>query len=106
MNWLFIYEEKNNQTTWSTPKGFGDALRRQNVNLIEYTFADSSRVKLPQKNFFYDHKIKVVLIFFAGKSISLEEELKRIKKENKIIIVNELGDEPQTLIQNKERVDI
>ena len=86
------------------PKGFGEALRSQNINLIEYTFNDSSQVILPKKEFFENNNIGVVLIFFAGKSFSLEEELKRIKSENNLFIVNELGDEPQTLIHNKERV--
>lgn len=104
MNWLFIYEKKNNTEIWSTPKGFADALRSQKINLFEYTFSDPKNVNLPKKIYFDNNKIKVVLIFFAGKSISLESEIKRIKSENEIYIINELGDEPQTLVKNKERV--
>lgn len=106
MNWLFIYEDKNEKNEWSTPKGFGDAIRSQNINLIEYTFKDPSLVILPKKEFFVNNDIGVVLIFFAGRSFSLEEELKRIKSENELFIVNELGDEPQTLVHNKERVSL
>ena len=30
----------------TTPKGFGEALNELNINLLEYTFQDSKRVKL------------------------------------------------------------
>ena len=45
MNWLFIYEDKNNKKTWSTPKGFGEALGELNINLLEYTFQDSKKAR-------------------------------------------------------------
>ena len=48
----------------------------------------------------------VLLVFFAGKSLSLENELIRIKKETNILLINELGDEPQTLIKNDIRAEI
>ena len=105
-NWLFIYEDKNNSQNWSTPSGFGKALKELNISIIEYTFSNPNNVTLPNKEFIEANNISVLLVFFAGKSLSLENELIRIKRETNILLINELGDEPQTLIKNDIRAEI
>ena len=105
-NWLFVYEDKNNSKNWSTPSGFGKALKEINTKIIEYTFSNPKNVNLPNKKFIEEKNILVLLVFFAGKSLSLENELVRIKKETNVLIINELGDEPQTLVKNDVRAEI
>ena len=83
-NWLFIYEDKNNSQNWSTPSGFGKALKELNISIIEYTFSNPNNVTLPNKEFIEANNISVLLVFFAGKSLSLENELIRIKRETSL----------------------
>ena len=65
--------------------------------LIRYTFKNFNDFKLPEKKFFLENNITVLLSFYAGKSKILENELIRVKKEVPIVLISELGDEPQTL---------
>ena len=81
------------------------SIRDLNVDVIKYTFKNPNNFKLPE-NFSFENNIKVLLSFYAGKSEILENELIRVKKEVPIVLISELGDEPQTLIHNKVRARI
>ena len=50
-----------------------------NVDVIRYTFKNFNDFKLPEKNFFLENKVTVLLSFYAGKSKILEKELKKLK---------------------------
>ena len=107
VSWLFVYHQDDiSYNEWSLPKGFEGALRDLNVDVIKYTFKNPNNFKLPEKKFFLENNIKVLLSFYAGKSEILENELIRVKKEVPIVLISELGDEPQTLIHNKIRARI
>ena len=83
-NWLFVYEDKSISQNWSTPSGFGKALKDLNIKLLEYTFSNPNNITLPTKDFIEEKNITVLLVFFAGKSFSLENELIRIKRETNV----------------------
>ena len=107
VSWLFVYHQDDiSYNEWSLPKGFERALIDLNVDVIRYTFKNFNDFKLPEKNFFLENKVTVLLSFYAGKSKILERELIRVKKEVPIVLISELGDEPQTLIHNKVRARI
>ncbi len=76
------------------------ALKNQGLNLIEFDFINPENFIFPENDYFLKNNIAVVISFYAGKCLILEKGLKRIKEELGIIIVCELGDEPQTLIHN------
>ena len=104
-NWLFIYHDISDEG-WSTPKGFATALEHEGINLFKFRFSNPNRFSLPEKDFFIENNIKVAISFYAGKSLILEKELIRLKNDLGILIVCELGDEPQTLINNSIRASI
>ena len=104
-NWFFAYHDTSDEG-WSTPKGFALALENEGINLFKFRFSNPKNFSFPEKDFFIKNKIKVAISFYAGKSLILEEELMRLKNELGIFIVCELGDEPQTLINNSIRASI
>lgn len=104
-NWFFIYHA-NSIKEWSTPKGIASALKKLGINLIEFTFNNPDNFNLPPNEYFIKNQISTVLTFYAGKNKILEKDLLRLKNELNIIIVCELGDEPQTLIHNDQIVRI
>lgn len=51
------------------------------------------------------NKYDVIIIFYAGPSISFDGELKKLKENTKTKIFLELGDEPQTYPHNQQRIN-
>ena len=102
-SWYFIYHHIPNQK-WSCPIGFADELENQGVSLIKYNILNLQDFKLPSKKEVISKNISVLLIFFCGYSDLLIKELKKFRAENpKVIIINELADEPQTRVLNYTR---
>jgi len=104
-NWFFIHHNPHKEE-WSTPKGFILALRDSGIKVFDYSFEDPNNFLFPSNKYFIDNEISVAISFYAGKNEILEKGLSKIKRELNIIIISELGDEPQTLSQNARKVEI
>jgi hypothetical protein len=63
-------------------------------------------VVLPSCDELNRRQISVLLVFYAGRSEALERELLRIRQGTDLLLVNELGDEPQTRHLNAVRVQL
>ena len=64
-------------------------------------------IKMPTAKEIEIRNIKVILIFYAGYNDKLNQSLIKFKKDfPNIIIINELGDEPQTRKLNYTRAAI
>ena len=107
MRWCFTYHDPNpNSAEWTLPRGFAAALRAEGVELWTVPFADPAQVQLPSCEAFAERGIAVLLVFYAGRSPALERELLRLRLGTDLLIVNELGDEPQTRPLNAQRVQL
>ena len=94
--WYFIYHH-NPIEKWSLPRGFAEELEKQKIYLIRKEVSDPNLMELPSEKEIRIKKIKVVLIFYAGYNEKLNNNLINFKKNfPNIILINELGDEPQT----------
>ena len=103
--WCFLYHH-HNQEEWSLPRGFAYELEQQGINVKRLEFDQPKDFKLPNKNFLIKNNISVLLIFYAGSSTNLDNQLPLFKKKfPEIIIINELGDEPQTQKHNLIRAE-
>tara|TARA_A100001388_G_C28698399_1_gene464877 strand:+ start:83 stop:997 length:915 start_codon:yes stop_codon:yes gene_type:complete len=104
--WYFTYHH-NPKNEWSTPKGFAEELEKQNINLIRNEVSNPKNMELPSANQIEKENIKVVLVFYAGYNEKLNDNLINFKKNHpKVILINELGDEPQTRNLNYVRAAI
>jgi hypothetical protein len=102
--WCFLYHH-DNQEEWSLPRGFAHELEKGGINVKRLEFNDPKDFKLPNKKFLITNNISVLLIFYAGSSSNLDYQLPLFKKKYpEVIIINELGDEPQTQKYNMIRV--
>ena len=107
MTWCFVYHDPQPETAdWTLPRGFGEALQAEGVPLWTVTFADPERVQLPSAAELQQRGVTVLLVFYAGRSRALEQELLRLRLALPLLIVNELGDEPQTRHLNATRVQL
>lgn len=104
-NWFFIHHDPASEE-WSTPKGFILALRDSGIKVFDYYFEDPNNFLFPSNEYFIDNEISVAISFYAGKNEILEKGLLKIKQELNIFIICELGDEPQTLSKNANKVEI
>tara|TARA_B100001248_G_C27392306_1_gene463196 strand:+ start:2445 stop:3338 length:894 start_codon:yes stop_codon:yes gene_type:complete len=94
--WYFSYHH-NPRQRWSLPRGFAEELENQAIKVIRNECSDPNLFKLPSEKEIERENIKVVLIFYAGYNFQLNNKLIRFKKEfPQVILINELGDEPQT----------
>ena len=94
--WYFTYHH-NPKQKWSLPRGFAEELENQEIKVIRNEYSDPNLFKLPSAKEIEKENIKVVLIFYAGYNFELNINLIRFKKEfPQVILINELGDEPQT----------
>ncbi len=94
--WYFSYHH-NPEYLWSLPKGFAEELENQNINVIRNECSNPNLMRLPTAEEIKTKNINVVLIFYAGYNEILNKNLIKFKKEfPKVILINELGDEPQT----------
>ncbi|MBM5820691.1 MAG: hypothetical protein FJ070_11525, partial [Cyanobacteria bacterium K_DeepCast_150m_m2_101] len=91
---------------WTLPRGFAAALQVEGVELWNVPFLDPSQVVLPSCEELKRRQIDVMLVFYAGRSEALERELLRIRQGIDLLLVNELGDEPQTRHLNAVRVQL
>ena len=104
--WYFAYHH-NPKQQWSLPRGFAEELENQKIRLIRKEVSDPNMMTLPSANQIETKKIKVVLIFYAGYNEKLNKNLINFKKNYpKVILINELGDEPQTRKLNYTRVAV
>jgi hypothetical protein len=107
MRWCFVYHDPApTSEAWTLPRGFAAALRAEGVELWTSAFTDPSHVALPSCEELQRRQISVLLVFYAGRSEALERELLRIRQGTELLIVNELGDEPQTRQLNAVRVQL
>ena len=107
MRWCFAYHDPEpGSGAWTLPRGFAAALRAEGVELWSYPFVDPSTVTLPTCEELIQRQISVLLVFYAGRSEALEQELLRIRQGTDLLLVNELGDEPQTRPLNAVRVQL
>ena len=94
--WFFTYHHIPNEK-WSLPRGFADELENQKINLIRKEVSDPNLMKMPTAEEIKIKRIRVVRIFYAGYNEKLNKSLVDFKKNfPNIILINELGDEPQT----------
>jgi len=104
--WYFTYHHITNEK-WSLPRGFADELENQKINIIRKEVSDPNLMRMPTAEEIKSEKIKVVLIFYAGFNENLNKSLINFKKDfPNIILINELGDEPQTKKFNHIRAAI
>ena len=104
--WYFTYHHIPKEQ-WSLPRGFADELENQKVNLIRKEVSDPNMIAMPTAEEIEIKNIKVVLIFYAGYNDKLNKSLIKFKKDfPEIILINELGDEPQTRKHNYIRAAI
>jgi len=107
LRWCFAYHYPDpSSEAWTLSRGFAAALRAEGVELWCHTFSDPGKVVLPSCEELNHRQVSVLLVFYAGRSESLERELLRIRLGTKLLIVNELGDEPQTRHLNLLRVQL
>ena len=104
--WYFAYHH-NSEYEWSLPRGFAEELENQEIKVIKNECSDPNLFRLPSAKEIENENIKVVLIFYAGFNFQLNNNLIRFKKEfPQVILINELGDEPQTRKLNYIRAAI
>ena len=104
--WYFTYHH-NPKQKWSLPRGFAEELKIQKVPLIVDEVSDPDNMRLPSAREIKKENIKVVLIFYAGYNNKLNKNLIKFKKDfPEIILINELGDEPQTMNLNYIRASV
>jgi len=107
MRWCFVYHDPEPASAaWTLPRGFAAALQAEGVELWNVPFLDPSQVVLPSCEELKRRQIDVMLVFYAGRSEALERELLRIRQGTDLLLVNELGDEPQTRHLNAVRVQL
>ena len=107
MRWCFAYHDPEpGSAAWTLPRGFAAALQAEGVELWSVPFINPSQVVLPSCDELNQRKISVLLLFYAGRSEALERELLRIRQGTDLLLVNELGDEPQTRHLNAVRVQL
>ena len=107
MRWCFVYHDPEPaNAAWTLPRGFAAALQAEGVELWSVPFIDPSQVVLPSCDALNRRQISVLLVFYAGHSEALERELLRIRQGTDLLLVNELGDEPQTRHLNAVRVQL
>ena len=105
--WCFVYHDPEPESDgWTLPRGFATALCQQGVDLWTVTFADPTRVELPSCELIRQRGVEVLLVFYAGRSVALEQELLRLRLGTDVLLINELGDEPQTRPLNGVRVQL
>lgn len=112
MKWVALFHEPaSNQNQWSTPKGLISQIHKLGVEVINLPF------KQPESNFFPDIEqllslgADVIIIFYAGQSRPLEQWMAALRvaidqQGKQILIVSELGDEPQTQSSNAVRAQL
>lgn len=94
--WYFIYHHCQ-EYEWSLPRGFADELEKQEIDVIRNECNDPNMFRLPSAEEIEIQKINVVLVFYAGYHYELNKNLIKFKKDfPHVILINELGDEPQT----------
>ena len=104
--WYFVYHH-NSEYEWSLPRGFAEELENQEIKVIRNECSNPNLFRLPSAKEIDNENIKVVLIFYAGYNFQLNNNLIRFKKKfPQIILINELGDEPQTRKLNYIRAAI
>lgn len=106
LNWCILYK-KESKEDWNLPYGFANAMEKQNINLKRIEYLNSSVFKMPESDFIFKNKIHIILIFHSGFNITLNNSLIDFRNRfPKIVIINELGDEPQTQICNYVRASL
>lgn len=103
---LFVYHQPQDLIgQWSLPKGFAKAIRNLGYCVSELTFQDSSScLSLSDQIREASIKHNVLLCMYAGKSSQLDDLISLAKLSNpELVIINELGDEPQTFKHNHNR---
>ncbi len=95
-NWCHIYHNPDN-SIYNSCFSLDKALKELGIKLFLFTYKNPNQAKLPTKEFIKKNKIDVCLTNITGETIKLDEQISIFKKENPgIILINFLGDEPQT----------
>ncbi len=106
LNWCILYK-KESKEEWNLPYGFANAMEKQNINLKRIEYPNSSVFKMPESDFIFKNKIQIILIFHSGFNMNLNNSLIDFRSRfPEMVIINELGDEPQTQICNYVRASL
>ncbi len=98
---LAAYHKVNDD--WSTPRGFFQKFIDRGFEVIDLSWTEYEPLHLSNKIDKINKKdsTDVLIIFSSGLNINLDIDIINIRKNYKnIIIVTELGDEPQTVYDN------
>lgn len=112
MNWAALFHEPADAiAAWSTPKGLLDALQAQGEMVHRFPFRAPTPGQFPDPRALLPLQLDVLLVFYAGQSLALEQWMAAIRMAFDdaalpILVVSELGDEPQTRALNTTRVQL
>jgi len=112
MNWAALFHEPADAIdAWSTPKGLIDALHAQGETVHRFPFRAPTPEQFPDPRALLPLELDVLLVFYAGQSWALERWMAATRlafddANLPILVVSELGDEPQTRALNTTRVQL
>ena len=94
-NWCHIYYNPDN--LYNSCFSLDKALKKIGINLFLFTYKNPNNAQLPTKEFLKENNIHVCLTSITGTTEKLDEQISNFKLENpRVILINFLGDEPQT----------
>jgi len=112
MKWVALFHEPaSNQNQWSTPKGLIAQIQNLGVEVVNLPFKEPESIFFPDIKQLLSLGADVVIIFYAGQSNPLEQWMAALRVAidqlgKQIIVISELGDEPQTKYSNAVRAQI
>lgn len=95
--------DENKPDLWNTPLGVINSFENKGHVVTQYALnpKNCDMSKLINDSAEYDF----IMFFFCGPSQSFDQQIKILKDKTKTKIFLELGDEPQTKIDNQERIN-
>jgi len=112
MKWIALFHERDaNQNQWSTPKGLMAQIKNLGAEVINIPFKKPECFYFPNIDQLLTLGADVIIIFYAGQSRPLEQWMAALRvaidqQGKQIVVVSELGDEPQTQSTNAVRVQL
>ena len=100
---IAISSHHTESTVWTPASGLRDSFIQKGHNLTFYGIDDPKNVNL-EKLIRESDNYDFIFICWCGPSILFDEQLKKLKSSTKTKIFLELGDEPQTQVDNQERI--
>lgn len=94
--------DENKKDEWNTPTGVVNSFRSKGNEVIEYSL-DPQKCDMSKLIADAD-KFNFIMFFWCGPSIVFDYQLALLRTKTKTKIFLELGDEPQTKLDNQERI--